>query len=172
MRSANAVVALSLSLFMYACSGGRGETETKIKLPPPRPAPTGPARIVLVEKPVQLQDEQEPFKTEATFQFELPARPRRARLLLRYSSVPGATSEDYKMGRYRHKVQLNDRFLMDLNTFSKGEDQVVEHTKWISVGMLRRNNKLTFEAGDDGNLESRPNCDEYELRSVVLEFDW
>jgi hypothetical protein len=38
--------------------------------------------------------------------------------------------------------------------------------------MFRRNNKLTFEAGDDGNREDRPNCDEYELRSVVLEFDW
>lgn len=173
MRTAKLLVGLGLSLMLSACSGGRSETsDTKIRLPPPKPAPTGPARIVLVEKPVQLQDEQEPFKTEATFEFELPTRPRRARLKLRYSSVPGATSEDYKMGRFRHKVQLNDRFLMDLNTFSNGEDQVVEHTKWISVGMLRRNNKLTFQAGDDGNLESRPNCDEFELRSVILEFDW
>jgi hypothetical protein len=95
-------LALSLSLVISACSGGSSETkETKIRLPPPKPAPTGPARIVLVDKPVQLQDEQEPFKTEATFEFELPARPRRARLKLRYSSVPGATSEDYKMGRFR-----------------------------------------------------------------------
>ena len=173
MRTAKLAIIFGLMLGLGACSGGRIETgDATLKLPPPKPAPTGPGKIVLVDKPVQLQDEQEPFKTEATFEFELPARPRRARLLLRYSGVPGATSEDYKMGRFRHKVQLNDRFLMDLNTFSEGQDRVVEHTKWISVGMLRRNNKLTFEAGDDGNREGRPNRDEYELRSVVLEFDW
>jgi hypothetical protein len=167
------VLFLGLGFVLAACSGDRPEDDAKIqKAPRPKPIPAGPDKIVLVDKPVQLQDEQEPFFTKASFEFELPRPPRRARLLLRYSGVPGNKSEDYKMGRYRHKVQLNDRFLMDLNTFSEGEDRVVEHTKWISVGMFRRNNKLTFEAGDDGNREGRPNCDEYELRSVILEFDW
>lgn len=137
-----------------------------------KPPPTGPARIVLIEQPVRLQDEQEPYKTSLELAFELPSRPRRARLKLRYSGVPGATSEDYTMGRFRHKVELNDRYLMDLNTHSRGEDHVVEHTEWISVGMLRRNNVLRFVAGDDGSREGRPDRDEYRLRSAVLEFDW
>jgi hypothetical protein len=127
---------------------------------------------VLVDTPVRLQDEEEPFKTSVVFEFELPSRPRRARLLLRYSDVPGNKSEDYLMGRFRHKVELNDRYLMDLNTYSEDEGQVVEYTKWISVGMLKRHNKLKFIAGDDGNREGRPNCDEFDLRSAVLEFDW
>jgi len=155
-----------------ACSSGRKETPPPVVKKRSSPPPAGPARIVLVDEPLELQDEQEPFKTEAVFEFELPRRPRRSRLLLRYSGVPGALSEDYKMGRFRHKVELNDRYLMDLNTYSDGEDHVVEYTKWISVGMFKRHNKLAFKAGDDGSREGRADCDEFKLRSVTIEFDW
>jgi hypothetical protein len=170
-RIAFTLVVTWLTCFM-ACSGGQKETARPPAVERPRPPPPGPARIVLVAEPLGLQDEHEPFKTEAVFEFDLPRPPRRARLKMRYSGVPGALSEDYKMGRFRDKVELNDRFLMDLNTYSKGEDQVVEYTKWISVGMFRRHNKLVFLSGDDGNRERRPNHDEFDLRSVVLEFDW
>ncbi len=166
------VLGCGVGLLFTGCSGGKDASAPLVKKARPKPPPSGPARIVLVDKPVQLQDEQEPFKTSVTFEFELPRPPRRARLLLRYSSVPGALSEDYKMGRYRHKVELNKRYLMDLNTHSEGEDRVVEYTKWISVGMFKRHNTLTFLAGDDGNREKRPNHDEFDLRSVVIEFDW
>ena len=166
------MIAIALAAFWLAgCSGGQKEKPVA-KLPPPKPAPTGPKRIVLVDKPVQLQDETEPFFTEANFEFELPMRPRRAKLKRRYSGVPGALNEDYKMGRYRHRVRLNDRHLMDLNTHSDGEDHVVEYDNWISVGRFKRHNKLTFIAGDDESREGRPNCDEYDLRFVAIEFDW
>jgi hypothetical protein len=166
------IVALALAAFFLAgCSGGKRE-QPVVKPSPPPPPPSGPKRIVLVDKPVQLQDETEPFFTEADFEFELPRPPRRAKLKMRYSGVPGALSEDYKMGRYRHKVRLNDRHLMDLNTFSDGEDHVVEYDNWISVGRFKRHNKLTFIAGDDQSTEGRPNCDEFELRFVAIEFDW
>lgn len=165
-------IAVALAVFWLAgCSGGQKERPA-VKPPPPRPAPTGPKRIVLVDQPVQLQDEAEPFFTEANFEFELPMRPNRARLKMRYSGVPGALSEDYKMGRYRHRVRLNDRHLMDLNTFSDGEDHVVEYDNWISVGRFKHHNQLTFMAGDDQSREGRPNCDEFELRHVSLEFEW
>ena len=108
----------------------------------------------------------------ASLRFEHIRRPRRARLKLRYSGVPGATSQDYTMGRFRHRVELNRAFLMDLNTHAEAEDHVVEYTKWISVGMLRRSNALKFIAGDDGAREGRPDRDEFELRSAILEFDW
>jgi len=168
---ATSVLAVALMCGLSACAG---EKPTRRLEPAARPAPPprGPDRLVLVDRPLQLQDEQEPFRTKAVFTFDLPARPRRARLLLRFSGVPGALSEDYKMGRFRDRVELNDRYLMDLNTFSRGEDDVVEHTKWISVGMLHRHNKLAFLAGDDGARDRRPDHDEFELRSVVVEFDW
>ena len=164
---------LLLALGMAACSGPAAKPEsdsnrTHTKAPPP----AGPRRIVLVETPLKFQDQTEPFLTEKAFEFDLPRPPRRARLKLRYSGVPGATSEDYTMGRFRHRVELNGAFLMDLNTYSDGEDQVVEYTKWISVGMFRRSNNLKFIAGDDGAREGRPDRDEFELRSAVLEFDW
>jgi hypothetical protein len=169
------VLLVSVLASLPACSGSSRkqdrEPEAGVK-ERPKPPPRGPARMVLVEKPVRLQDEEEPFKTSAVFDFDLPRPPRRARLVMRYTSVPGALSEDYKMGRFRHKVELNARFLMDLNTYSEGEEHVVEYTKWISVGMFKRHNKLAFLAGDDGSREGRPNHDEFELRSVVLEFDW
>ena len=154
MRKCKMIAIALAAFFLAGCSGGQKEKPV-VKLPPPKPAPTGPRRIVLVEKPVQLQDENEPFFTEASFEFELPMRPRRAKLKMRYSGVPGALNEDYKMGRYRHKVMLNDRYLMDLNTHSDGEDH-----------------KLTFKAGDDQSREGRPNCDEFDLRFVAIEFDW
>jgi hypothetical protein len=164
---------LTITLVFSTCAGGQKEpVQSAPEKQVSRPVPTGPSRIVLAEKPVLLQDEQEPHRTRVEFPFELPSRPRRARLVLKASGVPGATSKDYTMGRFRHKVLLNDRFLMDLNTFSKGEDQLLEHTKWISVGMLRARNKLTFEAGDDQKREGTPDHDEYELKSVILEFDW
>jgi hypothetical protein len=159
---------------LSGCSGARprpAET-TSHELAQVEAPPAGPTRLVLVEEPLELQDEQEPFMTEAVFDFDLPRRPRRARLKVRFSGVPGATSEDTKMGRFRDKVELNNAFLMDLNTFSTGESDVAEHTKWISPGMFRRHNQLKFIAGNDGNRERRPDCDEYQLRSVVLEFDW
>ena len=166
------IISLACLACIAACSGGQNENVRPAAAERPHPPPPGPARIVLVAEPLGLQDEHEPFKTEAVFEFDLPRPPRRARLKMRYSGVPGALSEDYKMGRFRDKIELNDRFLMDLNTYSKGEDQVVEYTKWISVGMLHRHNKLVFQSGDDGNRERRPNHDEFDLRSVVLEFDW
>ncbi len=171
MRKCKAIAVALTVLWLAGCSGGQKQ-ERVLKLPPPKPAPTGPRRIVLVDKPVQLQDETEPFFTEASFEFELPMRPRRAKLKMRYSGVPGALSEDYKMGRYRHRVRLNDRHLRDLNTHSDGEDHVVEYYDWISVGRFKRHNKLTFIAGDDQSREGRPNCDEFELRHVSLEFEW
>ena len=106
------------------------------------------------------------------FEFDLAQRPRRARLVLRYSGVPGALSEDYKMGRFRHKVELNNTFLMDLNTYSEREEQVVEYTKWISVLLLKAHNKLSFIAGDDGAREGTPRIDGWELRYAELEFDY
>lgn len=138
----------------------------------PSPPPSGPSKLVLVEKPIELQDRQEPFRTSVEFNFELPRRPRRARLVLRYSGVPGALSEDYKMGRFRHQVEINGTYLMDLNTYSRGEEEVVEYTKWISPGLFRRSNRLVFLAGDDGASDRRPDHDEFELRAAVLEFDW
>ena len=171
MRKCKMIAIALATFFLAGCSGGQKEKPV-VKLPPAKPAPKGPRRIVLVDKPVQLQDESEPFFTEANFEFELPMRPRRAKLKMRYSGVPGALNEDYKMGRYRHKVMLNDRYLMDLNTHSDSEDHVVEYDNWISVGRFKRHNKLTFKAGDDQSREGRPNCDEFDLRMVAIEFDW
>jgi len=171
MRALKTIVWALLLLFLAGCSGGQKDKPVA-KVAPPKPPPAGPRRIVLVDKPVRLQDEAEPFFTEANFEFELPRPPYRAKLKMRYSGVPGALSEDYKMGRYRHRVRLNDRHLMDLNTFSDGEDHVVEYYNWISVGRFKRHNKLTFIAGDDQSREGRPNCDEFELRHVSIEFEW
>jgi hypothetical protein len=171
MRALKTIAIALVVLFLAGCSGGQKDKPVS-KLPPSKPPPAGPKRIVLVDKPVQLQDQTEPFFTEANFEFELPRRPYRAKLKMRYSGVPGALSEDYKMGRYRHRVRLNDRHLMDLNTHSDGEDHVVEYYNWISVGRFKRHNKLTFIAGDDQSPEGRPNCDEFDLRHVSIEFQW
>jgi len=144
--------------------------EVEVRLPQ---VPGGP-----VEEPANLEgagvrDEEEVPPPEAPAQGRSPAGvgltppgPRG------FSGVPGALGEDYKMGRYRHRVRLNDRHLMDLNTHSDGEDHVVEYYNWISVGRFKRHNKLTFIAGDDQSREGRPNCDEFELRHVSLEFEW
>lgn len=172
LAPAGRLVLCLLPIMAAGCSSDRKPPPAPAVERTAKPIPKGPERIVLLEQPVRLQDEEEPFKTSVELTFDLPSRPRRARLKLRYSGVPGATSEDYTMGRFRHKVELNDRYLMDLNTHSEGEDQVVEHTEWISVGMLRGHNKLRFIAGDDGNREGRPDRDEYQLRAAVLEFDW
>ncbi len=160
--------------FTSSCSGSRPKPESK-STPGTfrRPAtPRGPARMVLLSKPLQFQDKMEPFLTSKSFEFELPARPSRARLKLSYSGVPGATSQEYTMGHYRDRVELNGSFLMDLNTHSDSEQQVVQYTKWISVGMLKRHNVLTFSAGDNGARQGTPDNDDFTLRSVVLEFDW
>jgi hypothetical protein len=161
-----------LAICLSACASQAPSGPQQVQRPSAQPVPSGPAEIVLVATPIEFQDQVEPTLTEKTFAFELPRRPRRARLKLRYSSVPGATSPDYTMGRFRHRVELNKAFLMDLNTFSNSEQEVVETTKWISPGMFRRDNQLTFIAGDDGNREARPDRDEFSLRSAVLEFDW
>jgi len=165
------LLGLILAVFACSCAGGQ-ETAVKKSAPVATPPPKGPDRLVLVAEPIDFQDQAEPFKLEAVFSFDLPRPPRRARLLLRYSGVPGATSEDYTMGRFRHRVELNKAFLMDLNTFAQSEEQIVSHRKWISVGMFRRHNQLKFSAGDDGKREQSPDHDEFQLRSVVLEFDW
>lgn len=162
---------LAASFMLWACSGASRQPPS-IEQPASRPQIKGPEKIVLLDKSITLQDEHEPYQTLVTLDFDLPYRPRRARLLLKYSGVPGATSEDYLMGRFRHKIELNQRYLMDLNTFSQGQEQVVEHTKWISVSMLKRNNVLDFIAGDDGSRQGQPDCDEFDLHSVVMEFDW
>lgn len=173
MRLRTLLCLFLLPIALSGCPGPAAKPEAAPERTPAKaPPPTGPREIVLVEATLQFQDKAEPFLTEKSFEFELPRRPRRARLKLRYSGVPGATSEDYTMGRFRHRVELNGAFLMDLNTHSDGEDHVVEYTKWISVGMFRRENNLKFIAGDDGAREGRPDRDEFELRSVVLEFDW
>ncbi|MBN2493024.1 MAG: hypothetical protein JXR96_00430 [Deltaproteobacteria bacterium] len=167
-----AILSAILSAALIAGCSGADQRPAPVERVAPAPPPAGPARIVLADSPIEFQDEQEPYRTEAVFDFSLPRRPRRARLKLRFSGVPGATSEDYTMGRFRHKVELNDRYLMDLNTHSPSDQQEVEYTKWISVGMFKRDNKLRFIAGDDGAREGRPNCDEFQLRSAVLELDW
>ncbi len=155
-----------------ACaSGGAPARQPAVERAPAKP-PAGPATIALVEAPLAFQDEREPFVTRKSFTFELPRPPRRARLLLRYTGVPGATSEDYTMGRFRHRVELNGTFLMDLNTHADDEAHLVEHTEWISPRLLRRHNRLTFIAGDDGARQGRPAHDEFTLRRAVLEFDW
>jgi hypothetical protein len=162
---------LCLFAFLSACSSAPAPKPdlSGIKSAPP---PSGPAKIALVEKPVAIQDQQEPFQTKLEFSFELPRKPRRARLVLRYSGVVGAQEESYLMGKFRDKVELNNSFLMDLNTYSRGEGDVVEYTKWISPGMFRRHNQLVFLAGDDGATDRRPDHDDFELRYAVLEFDW
>ncbi|RME20408.1 MAG: hypothetical protein D6806_16405 [Deltaproteobacteria bacterium] len=169
--SARFTVAAAIIIAVAGCSSAPQKTVRKapavVKAPP-----RGPERIVLLDEPLLFQDEHEPVRTSAVFEFDLPSRPRRARLVLRYRGVPGALSEDYKMGRFRHRVELNARYLMDLNTFSKSENETVSHTKWISVGMLRAHNELAFHAGDDGARDKTPNHDEFELLQVVMEFDW
>lgn len=172
-------LSVALTLFFLlpivnSCSGQKPKPEPKSSTNSTRrPAPpTGPSRMALLTEPLDFQDKTEPFLTEKSFEFELPARPSRARLKLRYSGVPGATSKEYTMGHFRDRVELNGSFLMDLNTHSESEDQLVQYTKWISVGMLKRHNVLSFSAGDNGAREGTPDRDEYTLRSVVLEFDW
>ncbi len=164
-------IALLLALGLPSCASGPEKTPAKIRPKTPPPA-DGPSRIELVTKPLAFQDQQEPFMTEKIFEFDLPRPPRRARLKLRYSGVPGNQNPDYLQGKFRDKVELNDRYLMDLNTHSEGEERVVEYTKWISVGMFHRHNKLKFSAGHNENREARPDHDEFELRHAVLEFDW
>lgn len=167
-----AVLVLVLAVGLLACSGGKKDA---VKIQGPAPADNGPpppAKIPLVTAPVLLQDKTEPLTKRLDFDFDLPRPPERARLVMRYSGVVGGLSEDYKMGRFRDRVELNDRFLMDLNTYSEGEDRVVEYTKWISVGMFKRHNKLSFIAGDDGNREDTPRIDEFTLREAHLEFEW
>jgi hypothetical protein len=170
-------LALGLALLVTACSAGRAEApppeeRASRALPDEPPPPPGPRRLELVRETLLFQDRQEPHLTEASFPFELRERPRRARLLLRYTGVPGATSQDYLQGRFRHRVELNGTFLMDLNTFSDGEAHLVQYTKWIPAGLFRKHNSLRFQAGDDGGPGGQPARDEFELRSAVLEFDW
>ncbi len=164
-------VLLSMVAGFTACTAPR-ENVAPVDAPRTATKVTGPEKIVLLDRALELQDEKEPFVTSVTFDFSLPSRPRRARLLLRYDGVPGATDEDYLMGRYRHIVELNQRYLMDLNTFSQGQEHMVVYTKWIPVGMLKRHNVLTFIAGHDGRREGRPDCDEYVMYSAVMELDW
>ncbi len=170
----SATITLVCMAFTVACSGQKPKPEPETNMASTRrpPPPKGPSRMVLLSEPLEFQDKTEPFLTEKSFEFELPARPSRARLKLRYSGVPGATSKEYTMGHYRDRVELNGSFLMDLNTHSDSEDQVVQYTKWISVGMFKRHNTLTFSAGDNGTAQGTPDRDDYTLRSVVLEFDW
>jgi hypothetical protein len=153
-----------------------GCAETRKEAPPPAgprdPGPPPVPKISLVAKPVAFQDQVEPWVKKLDFEFDLAQRPRRARLVLRYSGVPGALSDDYKMGRFRDRVEINGTFLMDLNTFSKGEEQVVEYTKWISVLLLKAHNKLSFISGDDGNRDDTPRIHGWELRHAELEFDY
>lgn len=164
----------SCMAFAISCSGQKPKPDSNIKLSQHHraPVPTGPAHMVLLSKALQFQDKTEPFLTQKTFEFDLPSRPSRARLKLSYSGVPGATSQEYTMGHFRDRVELNGAFLMDLNTHSESEQQVVQYTKWISVGMLRRHNTLSFSAGDNGAREGTPDRDDFTLRSVELEFDW
>jgi len=159
---------------LSACRSAQGPTraeptQTQATAEPKLPKPD---RFVLVDKPIGLQDQQEPILTKVEFEFSLPQRPRRCRLVLRYSGVAAALSEDYRMGRFRDKVELNSIFIMDLNTYSQEEDQQVEHTQWISAKLLRAHNKLVFYAGDDGAREGVKKHDSFELRSVVVELDW
>ena len=161
-----------LAVCTSACPASRPEQKPTPQGQTKPPPPKGPALINLVEKEIQFQDQSEPFLTEKTFEFDLPRPPRRARLVLRYSGVPGATSEDYTMGRFRHRVEINGTFLMDLNTHSDGEDHVVEYTHWIHYKLFKRHNTLRFIAGDDGRREGRPDRDEYSLRAAKIEFDW
>jgi len=173
MRPKLLIPSLLLAFALPACSGSVPRSEPADRAPPVKAEPPdGPEMIVLTDTPVLFQDQTEPYLVEKLFEFDLPRRPRRARLVLRYTGVPGATSEDYTMGRFRDRVELNGAFLMDLNTHSDGEDQLVEYTKWISVGMFRRHNKLAFIAGDNGAREGRPDRDEFELRSAILQLDW
>jgi hypothetical protein len=166
------LVVVVLGLLDSACGGAHAPTQQPTATPVTVAAEAPrPHSIVLVDTTITFQARQEPWLIAKTFEFELPERPRRARLVLRYSGVPGALSESYTMGQFRDRVELNKSFLMDLNTFSTSEDQVVEYTKWIPVGMLRRHNQLTVTAGDNGDA-TNPVRDEFELRSAVLEFDW
>jgi hypothetical protein len=173
--SARALLTSALFLpLALACAAQKAEVQ---KEPPKAAAPAvekppRPKKIVLLDKPITFQDAVEPVLTRVEYEFPLPERPRRCRLVLRYSGVAAALSEDYKMGRFRDKVELNDTFLLDLNTFSQEEDQVVEHTEWISAKLLRAHNKLTFLAGDDLAREGPKKHDSYELRSVIVELDW
>jgi hypothetical protein len=172
MNAVRWIATVGWILILLGCSAGKQENVKDDHLRREAPVPAGPEKIVLVEKPVLFQERTEPVTKKLELEFDLPRPPQRARLVMRYSGVPAALSEDYTMGRFRHKIELNNSFLMDLNTYSKGEGEVVEYTKWISVGMFQRHNKITFLAGDDGNRESAPKIDEYELRHAVLEFDW
>jgi hypothetical protein len=166
------VVVAVLGLLLSACGGAQAPSQKPAQTQfVDTPAPPRPNRIVLVDKTVAFQTQQEPWLVSKTFDFDLPAPPRRARLVLRYSGVVGALAETYKMGQFRDRVELNKSFLMDLNTFSNGEEQMVEYTKWIPVGMLRRHNQLMFSAGDNGDANN-PARDAFDLHSAVLEFDW
>lgn len=153
------------------CSGAPKETKPTVQ-PRSAPPPAGPGKIAVTSAPVVFQDQQEPLTKRMDFKFDLPRPPNRARLVMRYTGVPGALSEDYKQGRFRHKVELNNSFLMDLNTYSENQEQVVEYTKWIPVGMFRRHNQLSFIAGDDDNRERTPRIDSWELRFAELQFEW
>jgi hypothetical protein len=160
-------------LFSQTSGCSSAPKETKPTAPPrSAPPPAGPEKIALTSAPVVFQDQQEPIVKRLDFKFDLPRPPNRARLVMRYIGVPGALSEDYKQGRFRHKVELNHSFLMDLNTYSESQEQVVEYTKWIPVGMFRRHNQLSFVAGDDDNREKTPRIDSWELRFAELQFEW
>lgn len=166
------LIALPLAVLAAAGCGPRREPAPPAPPPVKEAGPPPPARIVLVEKPLAFQDQTEPVQTRIDFEFDLPRPPRRARLVMRYSGVPGALSEDYKMGRFRDRVELNDRFLLDLNTHSESADRVTEYTHWISVLMLKKHNKLSFISGTDENREDTPRIHPWELRAARLEFDW
>jgi len=170
MKTSYLLGLLMLGAMLFGCA----KKEEVKPSPPPKadPGPPLPKKIDLVAKPLLFQDQTEPIQKRVDFEFDLPKAPRRARLVLRYTGVPAALSEDYKMGRFRHKLELNDRFLMDLNTYSEGQERVVEYTKWLSVLMLKPHNKLSVISGDDGNREGDVKIDPWELRAAHLEFDW
>lgn len=165
-------IASSILLLFAAGCGPKREPAPPPSAPVKEAGPPPPARIVLVEKPVAFQDQTEPLNTRLDVEFDLPRPPRRARLVMRFTGVPGALSEDYKMGRFRDRVELNDRFLLDLNTHSESAERVTEYTHWISVLMLKKHNKLSFISGTDENREDTPRIHPWELRHARLEFDW
>ena len=167
------VLGLLSCISLFSCSSEQAQTRTSPgpAQAPAAPEPPKPRSFAFVSTPLVFQDRAEPIRVRETFEFELPERPRRARLVLRYVGVPGALSEDYTMGRFRDRVELNGSFLLDLNTHSEAEDRPVEYTQWISRGMFRRHNTLTFQAGDNGDSANLVR-DSFELRQATLELDW
>ena len=106
------------------------------------------------------------------FEFDLAQRPRRARLVLRFSGVPGALSEDYKMGRFRDRVEINSALPDGPQYLQQGRGAGGGVHQVISVLLLKAHNKLSFISGDDGNRDDTPRIHGWELRHAELEFDY